>query len=66
MSVKKGFKSQNEEMVNVKEGFRSGLEVQYKSLKLDRNGGKSEKSKTIFVTSPIKDLDSFYQKLFPK
>ena len=34
------------------------LLVQYKSLKLDRNGGKSKKSKTSFVASPIDD----YQK----
>ena len=40
--------------------------VQYKSLKVDRNGGKSKKSKTIFVASPIEDLDSFYLKLFPE
>ena len=40
--------------------------LQYKILKLHRNGGKSKKSKTIFVASPIEDLDSFYQKLFAK
>ena len=49
---------------------RFGLEgwdlVQYKSLKVIQNGGKSKKSKTFFVASPIEDLDSFYQKLFPE
>ena len=40
--------------------------VQYKSLKVIQNGGKSKKSKTFFVASPVEDLDSFYQKPFPK
>ena len=40
--------------------------VQYKSLKVIRNGGKSKKSKTFFVASPVKDLDSLYQKPFPE
>ena len=40
--------------------------VQYKSLKVNRNGGKSKKSMTIFVVSPVEDLDSFYQKPFPE
>ena len=34
--------------------------VQYKSLKVIQNGGKSKKSKTFFVIYPIEDLDSFY------
>ena len=38
---------------------------QYKSLKVDRNSRKSKKSKTIFVASPIEDLDGFHQKPFP-
>ena len=42
------------------------LHVQYKSLKVNRNGGKSKKSKIIFVTSPVEDLDSFYQKPVPE
>ena len=40
--------------------------LQYKSLKLDRNGEKSKKSKTIFVASPVEDLDGFYQGPFPE
>ena len=40
--------------------------IHYKSLKLDRNGGKSKKSKIIFVASPIQGLDSFYRKPFPE
>jgi len=44
----------------------TGICVQYKSLKVIQNGGKSKKSKTFFVASPIEDLDSFYQKLFPE
>ena len=46
--------------------IKSKWDVQYKSLKLDRNGRKSNKPKTIFVASPIKDLDSFHQKPFPE
>ena len=42
------------------------LNIQYKSLKVIQNGGKSKKSKTFFVASPIEDLDSIYQKLFPE
>ena len=40
--------------------------VQYKCFKLDRNGGKSKKSKTSFVASPVEDLDGFYQRPFPE
>jgi hypothetical protein len=40
--------------------------VQFKSLKVYRNGGKSKKSKTIIVASPVEDLNSFYQKPFPE
>ena len=40
--------------------------VQYKSLKLDRNRGKSKKSKTIFAAFPVESLDAFYKKPFPK
>ena len=40
--------------------------VQYKSLKVIRNGGKSKKSKTSFGASPIEDLDGFYQRPFPE
>ena len=36
--------------------------VQYKSLKVDRNGGKSKKSKTIFVASPV---EAFIKSHFP-
>ena len=36
--------------------------LQYKSLKVIRNGGKSKKSKTSFGASPIEDLDGFYQR----
>ena len=38
--------------------------IQYKSLKVIQNGGKSKKSKTSFGASPVEDLDGFYQKLF--
>ena len=34
--------------------------LQYKSLKVIQNEGKSKKSKTFFVASPVEDLDSFY------
>ena len=34
--------------------------VQYKSLKVIQNRGKSKKSKTIFVVSPIEDLNGFH------
>ena len=47
-------------------GYIDPTLVQYKSLKVIQNGGKSKKSKTFFVASPIEDLDSFYQKLFPE
>ena len=43
----------------------TGKYVQYKSLKVIRNGGKSKKSKTFFV-SPVEDLDSVYQKPCPE
>ena len=41
------------------EVVKFAIVIQYKSLKLDRNGGKSEKSKTIFVASPVEGLDAF-------
>ena len=40
--------------------------IQYKSLKVIRNGGKSKKSQTSFGASPIEDLDGFHQRLFPE
>ena len=40
--------------------------IQYKSLKVIQNGGKSKKSKTSFGASPIEDLDGFYQRPFPE
>ena len=40
--------------------------IQYKSLKVIRNGGKSKKSKTSFGASPIEDLYGFYQRPFPE
>ena len=43
-----------------------GKELQYKSLKVIQNGGKSKKSKTTFGASPIEDLDGFYQRPFPE
>ena len=42
------------------------LIIQYKGLKLDINRGKSKKFKTVFVVSPIMDLDGFYKKPFSK
>ena len=42
------------------------IEVQYKSLKVIQNGGKSKKSKTSFGASPFQDLDGFYQRPFPE
>ena len=41
-------------------------QVQYKSLKVIQNGGKSKKSKTSFGASPVEDLDGFYQRPFPE
>ena len=40
--------------------------LQYNKLKLDKNGGKSKKSKAILVESPVEGLDVFYQKQFLK
>ena len=45
---------------------QTGQQIQYKSLKVIRNGGKSKKSKTSFGASPIEDLDGFYQRPFPE
>ena len=42
------------------------VKIQYKSLKVIQNGGKSKKSKISFGASPIEDLDGFYQRLFPE
>ena len=36
-------------------------QLQYKSSKVDRNRGKSEKSKANFNTTPVEDMDGFYQ-----
>ena len=46
--------------------YRFTDELQYKSLKVIQNRGKSKKSKTSFGASPIEDLDSFYQRPFPE
>ena len=43
-----------------------GALVQYKSLKLDRNGGKSKRSRTSFVASPVEELVGFYLRSFPE
>ena len=42
------------------EVVKFAIVIQYKSLKLDRNGGKSTKSKTSFVASPTEDLNGCY------
>ena len=57
-------------LINVLQQFRLDCLikfcVQYKSLKVIQNGGKSKKSKTSFGASPVEDLDGFYQRPFPE
>ena len=45
--------------------FFPEIMLQYESLKVDRNGAKSKKSKIIFVESSVKDVHGFIKSRFP-
>ena len=47
-------------------GNKTAYIIQYKSLKVNRNGGKSKKYQSASVASPVEDLHSIYQKPFSK